>query len=497
METPDAPRNIGFGGARGGAKSHGARATMLLRRIKYPGTNGLILRRTFPELLSNHINPMFATWPQLRRHYNAQTKILTLPTSPQSLVEFRTADDAGRIARLQGSEFCDIDVEEATQFFEDDIAWLQTVNRYVGPHSCEPHMVLTCNPGGVGHTYIKRVFVDRDFRENEDPNDFAFIQSYAQDNVFWSMAQLKKDGLTVKDYYSWTDKERFDYFIKSPYGRVLNSLPAKLKGPHLYGDWTFFAGQYFDVFDPAIHVVCKAPCPHPEKHPEVEIQEWWPKWISMDWGWTDNSAIYWHTSDPKGNTYTYREMVINNTTADKIGGLIGEITTKAVETIENFYLSRDAFAQKQSERTIADELGDAVRPYGIPAPEFADQDRVGGWQLCYQLLQSKQLFVTRNCSQLLRLIPTLIRDAPENPNDVLAVIGDDPADSWRYGIKTRARIAHKPVEQEVRERLAAMKPADPTSAMIARRRIMSELEDEEAPVRMKPYSIQEELRDVR
>src|ERR1035438_3550808 len=46
---------IGYGGARGGAKSHAIRACAVMRRIKYPGTNGVIFRRTYPNLWETHI----------------------------------------------------------------------------------------------------------------------------------------------------------------------------------------------------------------------------------------------------------------------------------------------------------------------------------------------------------------------------------------------------------------------------------------------------------
>jgi phage terminase large subunit len=488
VDTLGTPRNIAYGGARGGSKSHAARAVNLIRRLKYPGTNSLFLRKTYPELLSNHIQPMFAQWPQLRRYFNSQTKTLTLPTNPPSITEFRTADDSGRIARIQGSEFLDVFIDEATQFDPLDLIWLQTVNRYVGPHNVEPHTVLTANPGGIGHSYIKRVYVDREFRENERSRDYDFLQAYGQDNVEWARAALEKDGLTADDYYAWSDEKRLEYFVtRTQYGQVLNALPDALRGPHLFGDWNFFAGQYFDIFDPKLHVVELA---------DVKMQPWWPKWIAMDWGWSDDTAIYWLTSDPNGKTYVYREVVVNNLTGDKLGGLIGEITKKAGETIEEFDLSRDAFAHKQSERTVADELGDVVETYGIPRPQFADQDRIGGWQLCYQLLQAGQLVITKNCPRLIAVVPTLIRDVPNNPNDVLAVSGDDPADAWRYGIKTRARRATKPHDLVVREKLAGLQNLDPTSAMIAIRRIMGELEDQDAPKMLAPYTIQEEMSDV-
>jgi phage terminase large subunit len=481
MDTLGSPRNIAFGGARGGAKSHAARAIMLIRRLKYPGTNGLILRKTYPELLSSILNPMFAAWPQLRKYYSAQTKILTLPTNPPSLIEFRTADDSGRIARMQGSEFLDVNIDEAGQFDPLDLTWLQTVNRYVGKHHVEPHTLWTANPGGIAHSHIKRLFVDRDFRESELPGDFAFVQSFAQDNVEWSLPELRADGLTPADYYSWTDKERFDFFVtRSQYGRLLNSLPDALKGPHLYGDWNTFAGQFFDLWDPAKHVRSTV---------DMNLQPYWPRWASCDWGFSHDAAIYWFASDEEGNYFCYRELVLNGTTADKIGHTIGQITQTARERLEEFDLSRDAFAKRTSERTIADEMDDSLRQYGIPAPQPADQDRVGGWSLVYQLFQAGKLFISSDCPRLIACIPTLLRDTPLRPEDVLKMEGDDPADALRYGLKTRTRAAEKPDAMRIAEKMKALAvdgPLTPHDYAMARRQIEADLNSEDEALTFLP-----------
>lgn len=467
-------RVIAYGGARGGAKSYAARACMLIRRLKYPRTHGLLVRKTFPELQSNHLTPLFSEFPILRKFYNAQAKLLTLPNG--STIEFRTANDEGRLARLQGSEWVDIDVDEAGQFLEEDIVWLQTCNRYAGPQPLRPRMVLTANPGGVGHAFLKRLFVDREFRGNEDPGDYAFLQSYVQDNVQWSLPALREDGLTPEDYYSWSDEERFTYCTtRSDYGKILNSLPDALKGPHLFGRWDIFAGQYFDIFDQTKHVIPLS---------KANLQPWYPRWIGMDWGFSHDTAVYWYATDEQGRDYTYRELVVNNMTAPKLGELIGQITQSANEKIEEFFLSPDAFGRKQSERTIAVELKEAMEPYGIPAPQQADHDRVGGWQLLYQMMQSGQLFITENCKRLIATIPTLIRDAPKRPEDVLKITGDDPADAWRYGIKTRARTAERPIEMVIAEKLKDVK--DPTSFMIHRRKFLADFRTANSGVRMKP-----------
>ena len=54
-------RFVAYGGARGGGKSWAVRAKAILLALHYPGIVVLILRRTFPELRQNHIQPMQST----------------------------------------------------------------------------------------------------------------------------------------------------------------------------------------------------------------------------------------------------------------------------------------------------------------------------------------------------------------------------------------------------------------------------------------------------
>jgi hypothetical protein len=104
------------------------------------------------------------------------------------------------------------------------------------------------NPGNVGHDFMRRIFVDREYNENEKPEDYEFIQAYGADNLEWSLPALLADnGITpeawhkltadeqdeVREhlsriYYGWSDRERFEYFVsRSDYGRNLNALPSQ------------------------------------------------------------------------------------------------------------------------------------------------------------------------------------------------------------------------------------------------------------------------------
>jgi hypothetical protein len=53
---------IGYGGSRGGAKSHAARAIMLIRRLAYPGTRGCIFRRTYEKVREEQPTRLRILW---------------------------------------------------------------------------------------------------------------------------------------------------------------------------------------------------------------------------------------------------------------------------------------------------------------------------------------------------------------------------------------------------------------------------------------------------
>jgi hypothetical protein len=110
------------------------------------------------------------------------------------------------------------------------------------------------------------------------------------------------------------------------------------------------------------------------------------------------------------------------------------------EKIQEIYLSPDAFAHRTSEASIAEQLGEVLEVNGLPRPVPADNDRIGGWQLMYQLLEQDAWVITENCGKLIECLPQLVRD-DRRVEDVRKMEGDDPADAARYGIVPGARYA--------------------------------------------------------
>src|SRR5260370_3822475 len=248
---------IGYGGARGGGKSAGARMVQIYRRLLHPGTRGLIFRRTYGQLYENHIEPLFRQFPKLREFYTDKHREVRIPVPNGgfSSIVFGYAEHAKDIYSYLGKEYMDICVDQAEQLSEDELLLLKTCNRWPGKGADECKLGLFPNPGGIGHAFLKRVFHDRQYKGNENPEDYAFLQAYGWDNVEWCRPALVEDGFIEDDYYRWAESKRFEYFItRSDYGQRLNRLPESLKIGHLLGRWDIFAGQYFDNFDPTKQV---------------------------------------------------------------------------------------------------------------------------------------------------------------------------------------------------------------------------------------------------
>ncbi len=170
-------RFIAYGGARGGGKSWAVRQKAALMALRYPGIRILILRRTFPELRENHILPLLAQLQGVAA-YKETDKAFTFPKG--SRIRFGYCDREADVLQYQGQEYDVIFMDEATHFTEFQFTTLTACLR--GANDFPKRFYLTCNPGGVGHHWVKRLFVDRNYKNSENPEDYTFIQARVYDN---------------------------------------------------------------------------------------------------------------------------------------------------------------------------------------------------------------------------------------------------------------------------------------------------------------------------
>src|SRR6056297_587553 len=107
---------LGYGGARGGGKSHFVQDWQIYRRLKYPKTKGLIVRQTYQELQDNHIDPIQERFGHLCR-WREQKKRFEFPNGSilkMGYIRYPKRD----LKQYQGGEYTDICIDES-QMHED------------------------------------------------------------------------------------------------------------------------------------------------------------------------------------------------------------------------------------------------------------------------------------------------------------------------------------------------------------------------------------------
>jgi hypothetical protein len=451
-----------FGGAAGPGKTKALLWETIRQANEVRGADTLLLRRTYQELESSVLAYFRRDIPRSAyKSYNESKHLVTWLNG--STTRFGYCRNENDVYQYQGAEFLFIGLDELTHFTLKQWQFLSSRNRcpaHVYDQGkrkggiVRPCMAGATNPGNIGHAWVKALWVDRvpppGFERPElyDPREYDFIRARLDDNPIYA-----------------NDVE---------YRRTLEALPEHLRKAFLDGDWNVFAGQYFDVFDYGRHTV------RPE---ELRLEPWWPHWISVDWGFQHPSAVYWHCAVPGSAGFqpavfsrdgksqnrrqdadatsasfhespvtshqlapslsgsrivTYREFVQSGLSPRMLAQAIVERSGR--ERISEVFLSPDAFAHRTSEASIAEQLGDVLLSGGLPRPTAADDDRVGGWQLMYQLLESDAWVITENCARLIECLPILVRDE-RRVEDIRKMDGDDPADSARYGLVSGGRLA--------------------------------------------------------
>lgn len=375
-------KHIGYGGARGGGKSWSLRVKFSILALKYPGLKILLLRRTYPELEANHIIPLQSELKGLAV-YKETKRSFTFKNG--SIIKLGHCKSEKDMFIFQGQEYDVIGFEEATLFTEDQIRFIITCLRSTRV-DFQSRVYYTCNPGGVSHHYIKRIFIDKDYEVGEDPDEYEFIQALIYDNE----VLIKNDP---------------------GYLKILNSMSPDLVAAHRDGDWDALSGAYFKEFRRATHVI----------DPFV-IPDHWFKYVVVDYG-LDMLAAYWIADDTKDNFYVYKELyksdLIISDAAREMLKFSGE------DRIVYWYAPPDLQHRNKDTGKSALEL---FLDHGVPFVTTKN-DRIEGWMMVKELLkvrETKQLDGTiisaprlkifSNCKNLIRCLPVIQRD-DSNPND--------------------------------------------------------------------------------
>jgi hypothetical protein len=402
-----------FGGSRGPGKSYWLRWSALLWLILLYSKYGLrgvrvgLFCETYPDLRDRQINKIKLEFPlwlgEVKETKEDGLCFFLREEYGGGVIALRNLDDP---TKYQSAEFAGLFIDELTKISYDTFSILRGSKRWPGV----PRTVFAAasNPGGVGHEWVKRVWIDRNLPDELRPlkDEFVFIRALPADNMH----------------------------LSQEYWRELDTLPEPLRSAWRDGNWDVFAGMAFGGWNRAAHVVAPQ-----------EIPSYWVKWRAIDWGYSNPFCCLWFARDPDiGRVYVYREAYHTERTDRQQAQLIADMTP-AGESISITYADPSMWASKN----LGGMVSSTAQEYAAAGVILtkADNQRLSGKRKVDRLLGllpdgAPGLVIFENCQNLIRTLPALPRDKAQ-VEDVDSSAEDHAYDALRYGltnIKTETNL---------------------------------------------------------
>lgn len=431
---------IFFGGARGGGKTDGVLGKYAIKAETYgEAFNAVFFRRELP-MLDDAIERSSQIYKPLGAVWHEQKKLWRFPKGGR--LRFRPLERVQDADKYQGQNITDACVEEAGIY--PDSAPIDRLNGVLRSASGVPsQLILTGNPGGPGHNWIKARYVTPDPRgmrilkrplPNGEDHRFVFIPSKLENN---RILAVNDPGYANRLYL------------------VGN---AELVRAWLEGDWNVVAGGMFDdVWAPTRHIL-----------DPFAIPSTWRVDRSFDWGssrpfsvgwWaeSDGSVVKMRNGDersfPRGTLFRIAEWYgWNGKPNEGLKMTDGEIARGIKGREETMRLN---VRPGPADSSIFSEMnGDSpAKQQGLVGIKWDKADkspgsRKRGWTLLRSRLKNAMserpeepgLYVFSTCDQFIRTVPALPRDK-RDPDDVDSDAEDHIGDEVRYRVLETKRTA--------------------------------------------------------
>ena len=411
-------KNVLYGGAAGGGKSHALRWDAYLRCLSVANYRCLLLRRTFPELDSTHLEmvPIDLAEGLPAEYLKSERKVRF---RNGSVLQFGHCEDDAAVAKYLSTEYDAIYFDELVTFTEKQFLMIRSRARSTKP-GVKPVIKAGTNPGGPESHWVRRRFIWQDITAKEDPRyrpeDYAYIPATLDDNP---------------------------HIDQVDYAANLESLPEELARAYRYGDWDIFPGQYFGEWRKTRESNGATVGWHVSSE-HVTYDRSLPRVLCMDYGYVKPGFVGWMVQLPEGHAYLEDEYTpVRVAPFDQ--GLEVARRCKERGLTRLRYLVYDwqmETPQSESGESIRESFVRGLRKGGVSiAVVKGDKDRINGWpRLRHWLKEAPDgqpwLAISPECRYTVRTIPALVSDA-HKPEDVDSDGEDHAADALRYWAMSR------------------------------------------------------------
>jgi len=408
-----------FGGAAGGGKSHGQLIDALLYALHYPRSSQIIFRSTFADLEKSLIRKSRDLYPQNIATYNDSKH--TWKFNNGSIIDFGYIQYEKDVYQYQSAEYDIIRFDELTHFTE--FMYTYMISRCRGANSYPKHIKSSTNPGGIGHTWVKKRFIDIG-----EPNKVHVCKLETGEEV------------TRMFIPSLVTDNKFIVENDPDYIKRLDALPEKERKALKYGDWDIYDGQYFNEFNRRIHV-CEP----------FEIPRNWDRYISFDYG-LDKFAVLFIAVDTKGKAYVYNQIHKENLIVSEAAQVLKSVMRKT--EFKAIYAPPDLW---QTDRHTGKSTAEIFRENGVVLTQSSNK-RVAGWlavkewlkvykkknEHTGQIEETSDLQIFSNVLTLIEYLPQIqhddknVNDCANEPHELTHI-----CDALRYFCITRVNPSDK------------------------------------------------------
>ena len=426
-----------YGGAAGGGKSRACVMDALFRCLRHPGTHAYLFRRSYPELLDSLIKEAQECIPRELGEYKTSTHDLELLNG--SVLHFRHCLREKDRFLYNGAEIDWLYIDELTTFSKRIVDHLLTRLRTKKTSGIKPIVRYTSNPGGIGHGWVKEMFID-----SAKPFEIHTERIYSPQLKKFRDIKMQYIPAYVTDNPHITD----DYLYE------LESKPKALRDALLYGKWDAFEGQVFIEFvnDPA-HYIDRM-----ETHviEPFQIPKYWPRYRSFDFGYSKPFSVGWWAVDEFGRMYRYREWYGCVKNERNVGIKLSP------KEIAHGILELEAEERNQGitvygvcdpsldDRSRGPSIMDAMAEEGVYFV-LGDNARMAGKMQFHERLRMRHgrpmMQVFNTCKDFIKIIPELPYDE-NRTEDVDTDSEDHIFDECKYQFMQFPLVAVKPVERK-------------------------------------------------
>lgn len=434
-------------GGRGSGKSQALLGFFAYRAEQYGvGARGLIVRRRLTEM-HELLNLAHRIYPLLGATFHVSTNTWRFPSG--ATLRFARLEDMDDARALQGYNAAFLLIDEVQAYPDQTlINQLRAILR--SAEGVPVQLVMTANPGGIGHAWLKHRFV------SPAPRGYTILRDNEGNERLYIPCNLEHNPTLLAADPGYLS-------------RLKQSGPAHLVRAWAYGDWDAEAGGVFSSWwDPSKQVL-----------PTFPVPQQWPLVLGLDWGIARPSALavfaFVSEPHPPGITlpryfsrgsyilcdelYTHavgddgspRYHVGSRQLPEELGALISaKLRPYGRGRIRSAACDPNVFSKQQGPQSVYEQMMKGMTQAGWPVPFVpAVSDRIAGLQLIRSLLNEARkdtpeapgLWIMDHCTSWLATVPSLpadpkFRDDIDPASDV-----DHHADSTRYALHAKPRIA--------------------------------------------------------